>query len=99
MGCQGPDSLRACISNRSYLVFRKSQSLEIYSYFMSKYCIYIYLYIFFILKTTQLILMKPTLLTGFEDEKAIWLGLDHDKAHLFFFLFRYKAHLNCSFLN
>ena len=28
------------------------------------------------------ILMKQALLTNFEDEKAIWLGRDHDKFHL-----------------
>ena len=49
---------------------------------MSKNCIYIYLYILSILKTALTILMKQTPLTSFVDEKAIWLGLDPDKAHL-----------------
>ena len=35
-----------------------------------------------ILKTASWILMKQTLLTSFEDEKAIGPGLDLDKTHL-----------------
>ena len=38
----------------------------------------IYLYILSILKTALRIFMKQTLLTSFEDEKAIWPGLDLD---------------------
>ena len=44
--------------------------------------IYIYLYHVSILKTALPIWMKQTLLTSFEDEKAIGPGLDHDKFHL-----------------
>ena len=44
--------------------------------------IYIYLYHMSILTTTRRILMKQTLLTSFEDEKAIGPGLDLDKTHL-----------------
>ena len=43
---------------------------------MSKNCLFIYFYIFSILKTALPILMKPTLLTSFEDDKAIWLSLE-----------------------
>ena len=50
--------------------------------------IFIYLYHVSILKTALPILMKPTLLTSFENEKAIGPGLDRD-----------KTHLNWSFLN
>ena len=55
---------------------------------MSKNCIYIYIYLFIylyhvsILETALRVLMKQTLLTSFEDEKAIWLGLDPDTTHL-----------------
>ena len=41
-----------------------------------------YLYHVSILKTARRILMKQTLLTSFEDEKAIGPGLDLDKIHL-----------------
>ena len=44
--------------------------------------IFIYLYHVSILKTALPILMKQTLLTSFEDEKAIGPGLDPDKIHL-----------------
>ena len=42
---------------------------------MSKNYIYIFVYFFYFEKALK-ILMKQTLLTSFEDEKAIWLGLD-----------------------
>ena len=47
--------------------------------------VYIYLFVscvVSILKTARWILMKQTLLTSFEDEKAIGPGLDPDKIHL-----------------
>ena len=50
--------------------------------------VYKYLFHVPILKTALPILMKQTLLTSFEDEKAIGPGLD-----------LYKIHLNWSFLN
>ena len=45
-----------------YLLLLSTRSKEIYN-------IYIYLYFFFNLKTALTILIKQTLLTGFEDEK------------------------------
>ena len=63
-----------------YLLLLNEQKLYIY--------IYIYLYHVSILKTAWRSLMKQTLLTSFEDEKAIGPGLDLD-----------KTHLNWSFLN
>ena len=76
---------RICELNvRAYSFEIHDLTLYIYLLLLNEQKLYIYicLYHVSILKTARWILMKQTLLTSFEDEKAIGLGLDLDKIHL-----------------